>query len=73
MKIRIVYTNNKEVEKKIPTEFMELTLIEIKTIFNSIVRDAQDIQDISILGKIAQNIMKGLFGNEEYIEEVDYN
>ena len=53
MKIRIVYTNNKEVEKKIPTEFMELTLIEIKTIFNSIIRDTQDIQDIAILGKIA--------------------
>ena len=53
MKIRIIYTNNKEIEKKIPQEFMELTLIEIKTIFNSIVRDSQDIQDISILGKIA--------------------
>ena len=53
MKIRILYTNNKEVEKRIPQEFMELTLIEIKTIFNSIIIDTQDIQDISILGKIA--------------------
>ena len=53
MKIRIVYTNKKEVEKMIPHEFMELTLIEIKTIFNSIIRDTQDIQDIAILGKIA--------------------
>ena len=53
MKIRIVDTNKKEVEKRIPNEFMELTLIEIKTIFNSIIRDTQDIQDIAILGKIA--------------------
>ena len=53
MKIRIVYTNNKEVEKRIPQEFMELTLIEIKLIFNRIIKDTQDIQDISILGKIA--------------------
>ena len=59
MQIRITYTDGKEIIKNIPTQFMELKLIELNNILQDIVSVIPEIYNIDILGVYRKRLNAG--------------
>lgn len=59
MQIRITYTDGKEIIKDIPTQFMELKLIELNNILQDIVSVIPEIYSIDILGVYRKRLSAG--------------